>query len=56
MRFLMKVKIWSDVMCPFCYIGKKNLERALENFPFKDEIEVEWKSLQLDPTLDDRST
>lgn len=48
----MKIEIWSDVMCPFCYIGKKNFEQALEKLPFKDEIEVEWKSFQLDPTLE----
>lgn len=47
----MKVEIWSDVMCPFCYIGKNNFEKALEKLPFKDEIEVEWKSFQLDPML-----
>lgn len=47
----MKIEIWSDVMCPFCYIGKKNFEQALEKLPFKDEVEVEWKSFQLDPTL-----
>lgn len=48
----MKVEIWSDIMCPFCYIGKHNFEKALEKLPFKDEVEVEWKSFQLDPTLD----
>ena len=47
----MKVEIWSDIMCPFCYVGKKNFENALEQLPFKDKIEVEWKSFQLDPTL-----
>jgi predicted DsbA family dithiol-disulfide isomerase len=47
----MKVEIWSDIMCPFCYIGKRNFEAALSNFPGKDEIEVEWKSFQLDPTI-----
>lgn len=47
----MKIEIWSDVMCPFCYIGKKNFEQALEKLPFKNEVEVEWKSFQLDPTL-----
>lgn len=47
----MKIEIWSDVMCPFCYIGKKNFEQALDQLPFKDEVEVEWKSFQLDPTL-----
>jgi len=52
----MKIEIWSDVMCPFCYIGKKNFEQALEKLPFKDEVEVEWKSFQLDPTLDPTET
>ncbi|WP_037315539.1 DsbA family oxidoreductase [Salegentibacter sp. Hel_I_6] len=47
----MKVKIWSDVRCPFCYIGKKKFENALADFQGKDEVEVEWKSYQLDPTL-----
>ncbi|WP_419870845.1 DsbA family oxidoreductase [Chryseobacterium sp. CT-SW4] len=48
----MKIEIWSDVMCPFCYIGKHNFESALEKLSFKDKVEVEWKSFQLDPTLD----
>lgn len=47
----MKIEIWSDVMCPFCYIGKHHFEAALQKLPFKDEVEVEWKSFQLDPTL-----
>ena len=46
----MKVEIWSDVMCPFCYIGKRKFENALAQFPHKDKIEVVWKSFQLDPT------
>ncbi|WP_443937209.1 DsbA family oxidoreductase [Pedobacter sp. MW01-1-1] len=45
----MKVEIWSDVMCPFCYIGKHHFEQALEKLPFKEEIEVVWKSFQLNP-------
>lgn len=52
----MKIEIWSDVMCPFCYIGKNNFEQALNKLPFKDEVEVEWKSFQLDPTLDPNET
>jgi predicted DsbA family dithiol-disulfide isomerase len=52
----MKIEIWSDVMCPFCYIGKNNFEQALEKLPFKDEVEIEWKSFQLDPTLDPKET
>jgi predicted DsbA family dithiol-disulfide isomerase len=47
----MKVEIWSDVMCPFCYIGKRRFESALQQTSFKDNIEVEWKSFQLDPSI-----
>ena len=47
----MKVEIWSDVMCPFCYIGKRNIETALSQFPQVKNIEIEWKSFQLDPDL-----
>ncbi|MGG5207625.1 DsbA family oxidoreductase [Chryseobacterium sp. MIQD13] len=52
----MKIEIWSDIMCPFCYIGKNNFEQALEKLPFKNEIEVEWKSFQLDSSLDTAKT
>jgi predicted DsbA family dithiol-disulfide isomerase len=48
----MKVMIWSDVRCPFCYIGKRKFEKALEEFSNPDDIEVEWKSFQLDPNLE----
>ena|SRR5690606_24253860 len=47
----MKVEIWSDVMCPFCYIGKRNFETALDKFGEKEHLEVVWKSFQLDPSL-----
>ena len=47
----MKVNIWSDVRCPFCYIGKRKFEQALEKFEHKDQVEVVWKSFQLDPQL-----
>jgi predicted DsbA family dithiol-disulfide isomerase len=47
----MKVQIWSDVMCPFCYIGKRRFEQALQQFDNKADIEVEWKSFQLNPHL-----
>ncbi len=46
----MKIEIWSDVMCPFCYIGKRKFEKALEQFPNKDSVQVIWKSFQLDPS------
>ncbi len=45
----MNVEIWSDVMCPFCYIGKRKFEKALEQFPHKKDITITWKSFQLDP-------
>src|SRR5690554_7988416 len=47
----MKVEIWSDVMCPFCYIGKRNFETALEKFDNKKHIDVIWKSYQLNPSM-----
>jgi protein disulfide-isomerase len=47
----MKIEIWSDIMCPFCYIGKRNFETALSQFANKEQVEVEWKSFQLDPTI-----
>jgi len=45
----MKVEIWSDVVCPWCYIGKRRFEAALARFPHRDQVEVEWKSFELDP-------
>ncbi|UIR57178.1 DsbA family oxidoreductase [Sphingobacterium sp. SRCM116780] len=45
----MKIEIWSDIVCPFCYIGKKRLEKALETFPHRDEVDIIWKSYQLHP-------
>jgi len=45
----MKIEIWSDIACPFCYIGKKHLEEALENFEHTGNVEIVWKSFQLDP-------
>lgn len=47
----MKVDIWSDIRCPFCYVGKKKFEKALAQFPKSDKIEVQWHSFQLDPSL-----
>jgi protein disulfide-isomerase len=47
----MKIEIWSDIMCPFCYIGKRHLEKALESFSGRDEVEISWKSYQLDPSI-----
>lgn len=47
----MAINIWSDIRCPFCYIGKRNFERALEQFAHKDSVEVNWRSFELDPSL-----
>lgn len=48
---IMKVEIWADIICPFCYIGKRNFETALSQFVNKEVVEVEWKSFQIDPTI-----
>jgi predicted DsbA family dithiol-disulfide isomerase len=45
----MKIEVWSDFVCPFCYIGKRRLEEALSQFPHRDGVEVEFKSFELDP-------
>ena len=45
----MKIEVWSDVVCPWCYVGKRNLEAALARFPHAAEVEVEWKAYELDP-------
>jgi predicted DsbA family dithiol-disulfide isomerase len=47
----MKVEIWSDVMCPFCYIGKRKFEAALNTLPQKDSVQVVWRSFELNPSL-----
>jgi predicted DsbA family dithiol-disulfide isomerase len=46
----MLIEIWSDVVCPWCYIGKRRLEAALEKFPHSDQVEIRYRSFQLDPT------
>ncbi len=45
----MKVEIWSDVVCPWCYVGKRNFEEALSRFGHADQMEVIWRSFELDP-------
>ncbi len=47
----MKVEIWSDVMCPFCYIGKRKFETALAQFKNHQQVEIIWKSFQLNPDM-----
>jgi predicted DsbA family dithiol-disulfide isomerase len=46
----MKVEIWSDVVCPWCYVGKRRFEQALAAFPHRDAVEVVWRSFELDPS------
>lgn len=45
----MKIEVWSDFACPFCYIGKRRLEKALDLFEHRDEVEVIYRSFELDP-------
>jgi predicted DsbA family dithiol-disulfide isomerase len=45
-----RIDIWSDVVCPWCYIGKRHLEAALDDFAHQDDVEVVYRSFELDPT------
>jgi len=45
----MKVEVWADVVCPWCYIGRKRFEKALADFPGKESVEVVYRSFELDP-------
>lgn len=47
----MKIEIWSDVACPWCYIGKRRFEAALAEFPHRESVDVQWRSYQLDPSI-----
>lgn len=47
----MKVEVWTDIMCPYCYIGKIHYEKALQQFEHADEVELEIKAFQLNPEL-----
>jgi predicted DsbA family dithiol-disulfide isomerase len=44
-----EVEIWSDIACPWCYIGKRRFEAALDQFEHRDEVKVTWRSFELDP-------
>ncbi|MDQ6522297.1 DsbA family oxidoreductase [Nocardioides sp. LHD-245] len=52
----MRIEIWADVVCPWCYIGKRRLERALASFEHRDEVEVVYRSYELDPFAPDVGT
>ncbi|MBS2016211.1 MAG: DsbA family oxidoreductase [Deltaproteobacteria bacterium] len=46
----LRVEVWSDIACPWCYVGKRRLEAALAEFPHKDEVVVMWRAFELDPS------
>src|SRR5829696_5853096 len=46
----MRVEIWSDIACPWCYIGKRRFEAALSRFEHREDVEVSWRSFELDPS------
>ncbi|MGI4873969.1 MAG: DsbA family oxidoreductase [Janthinobacterium lividum] len=48
----MKVEIWSDVVCPFCYVGKRKFEKALAQFAHRSDVQVEWRSFELTPDFE----
>lgn len=50
----MKIEVWTDIMCPYCHIGKIHYEKALRQFDHADEVIVEWKAYQLNSNLPDK--
>ena len=52
----MNIEVWSDIVCPWCYIGKRRLEAAIEKFERRDAVRVTWRSYQLDPNAPKVST
>jgi predicted DsbA family dithiol-disulfide isomerase len=46
----LRVDIWSDIACPWCYIGKRHLEAALQRFPHRDAVEIVWHAFELNPS------
>jgi len=46
----LRIDIWSDIACPWCYVGKRRLEQALAGFPQRAEVEVVWRAFELDPS------
>jgi predicted DsbA family dithiol-disulfide isomerase len=45
----LRIEVWSDIACPWCYVGKRRLEAALADLPHKDDVEVAWRAFELDP-------
>lgn len=52
----MQIEIWSDVVCPWCFIGKRRLESALAQFDHREEVSVRWRSFELDPSAPSERT
>lgn len=46
----LRVDVWSDIACPWCYVGKRHLEQALQRFPHRDDVEIVWRAFELDPS------
>ena len=46
----LRIDVWSDIACPWCYVGKRHLEAALARFPHRDAVEVVWRAFELDPS------
>lgn len=45
----LRIDIWSDIACPWCYVGKRRLERALASFPHRDAVDIVWRAFELNP-------
>jgi predicted DsbA family dithiol-disulfide isomerase len=50
MKRTLKIDVWSDIICPWCAIGKRRLEAALARFPHRDDVEIVWRAFELDPS------
>lgn len=50
----LQIDIWSDIACPWCYVGKRRLEKALEQFPQRDSVVIQWHAFELDPSAPKR--
>lgn len=50
MKKTLKIDVWSDIVCPWCAVGKRRLEAALARFPHRDDVQVVWRAFELDPS------
>lgn len=46
---MLEIDVWSDIACPWCFIGKRHLEAALAKFPQRDQVQIRWRAFELDP-------